>query len=162
MNYGPSPTTGPYTTFLYCLYPVLESLHKQEWIVVDTFPHVLCNLPMHLCLCPSFFGLRLTDNICALRIYLYDFSHCHGKILCKGNLRKKVFILSHSLRVHDIIMVGKTRRQKHGAAGQMTSVARRQIEIHVGALLVSSCLFTPGPEPMERCSTHLGGRVFPF
>lgn len=123
---------------------MLESLHKQEWLAMDPFPHVLCDLPMHLCLCPTFFGLRFPDNICALGAYLYDSPCCHGKMLCKGNLRKKVFVLAHSLRVQDIIMVGKTRRRKHGAAGHMTSVARKQIETHAGALLVYS-LQDPSP-----------------
>lgn len=75
----------------------------------------------------------------------------------KGNLRKTVFILVHSLREQDIIMVGKAQRQKHEAAGHVASVARKQIEMHVGALLVLSCLFTPGPEPIQRCGTYLGG-----
>lgn len=115
MSYGPSLTTGPYTTFLCCFYPMLESLHKREWIAMDPFPHVLRDLPMHLCLCPTFFGLRLPDNICALGAYLYDSPRCHGKMLCKGNLRKKVFVLANSLRVQDVIMVGKTHLPLHEA-----------------------------------------------
>ena len=80
----------------------------------------------------------------------------------KGNLRKNLFMLAHSLRVQDIIMVEKARRQKHEAAGHMASVARKQTDMHARALLVSLCLFTPGPEMLEWYGTRLGRRVFPF
>lgn len=76
--------------------PVLESLHKQEWIVMDLFPRALCpaNAPrsLHHFLWTETHGQYLK----ALGTYLYDFSNCHDKMPSKGNLRKKVCILAHS------------------------------------------------------------------
>lgn len=138
VNYGPRPTTGPYNHLPALFRPLLERLHKQEWIVMDPFPRVLCLANASLSLSHSLWTETHGQYLKALRTYLCNFSHCHDKMLSKDNLRKKVCILAHSLRVQDVITVGKAQRQQHGAAGHMASVVRKQIDMHGAASHMAS------------------------